>query len=175
MGVANTSRHLQSLRAAKMVVVRRRGLFAFYRLADEKVFRACQAVRELGESRLTSLRELVRERRGDATETDRAGLIGLDELVVRVRDGDSLVVDVRPESEYQAGHIPGALSLPHDALEERLHVLPMDQEIIVYSRGPYCAFADTAVRQLRESGHRAVRFALGLPDWRAAGLPVDRA
>jgi rhodanese-related sulfurtransferase len=170
MSVANTSRHLQSLRAARLVTVRRDGLFAHYRLADERVFRLWQAVRDLGEARLASVRELVRthfvERTGRAP-------VGLDELRERERAGDLILVDVRPEREYRAGHIPGAVNIPVEELDARLHVLPVDQEIVAYCRGPYCGLSDQAVAVLEANGYAARRFALGLPDWRAAGHPVD--
>src|SRR5262245_60708613 len=170
MSVANTSRHLQILRAARLVIVRRAGLHAYYRLADDGVFRLWQAARDLGGARLSSMRELVR-----TYFVARAASppIDLDELLERVRSGTAVLVDARPEDEFRAGHIAGAVSLPVDELEARLHVLPMDQEIIVYCRGPYCPFSDEAVTQLRVSGYRARRFALGYPDWRTAGLPSE--
>ena len=172
MSVANTSRHLQSLKAARLVAVRREGLYAHYRLADEGVFRLWQAVRDLGEARLSSVRELVRAQR-----VERPGLepVGIAELLERVRSGSAVLLDTRPEEEFLAGHIAGALSLPVEELEARLHVLPMEQELIAYCRGPYCAFADRAVEILTGHGYRARRFALGFPDWRAAGLPVESA
>ncbi len=172
MSVANTSRHLQALRAARLCAVRRAGLHAHYRLADDGVFRAWQAVRDLGEARLSSVRELVR-----AYFADRQTLepVGLSELLERLRTGDVVLVDARPEEEFLAGHIPGAVNVSIEDLEARLHVLPLDQEVIAYCRGPYCVFADEAVAVLRANGYRARRFSLGFPDWRAAGLPVEGA
>ena len=169
MSVANTSRHLQALRSARLVAVRRAGLHAHYRLADPSVFLLWQAVRDLGERRLATLRELV-----SGHFEHRAALepVGVAELLERLRSGDAVLVDTRPEDEFIAGHIAGAVSVPVDELEARLHVLPPDQEVIAYCRGPYCAFADRAVALLRASGYRARRFSLGVPDWRAAGLPV---
>jgi rhodanese-related sulfurtransferase len=172
MSVANTSRHLQSLRAARLVSVRRAGLYAHYRLADERVFRMWQAVRDLGEARLASVRELIRTHFEDRRALEP---IDLDGLLDRVRSGDVILLDTRPEREFHAGHIPGALNIPIDELEARLHVLPVDQEIVAYCRGPYCAFSDQAVAALVASGYRARRFALGFPDWRAAGHPVEGA
>ena len=172
MSVANTSRHLQALRAARLVAVRRAGLYAHYRLADEGVFRLWQSVRDLGEERLSSVRELVRAHHSgrDALEP-----VGVAELLERLRGGAAVLVDTRPEDEFEAGHIAGALSLPIDELEARLHVLPMDREVIAYCRGPYCSFSDRAVELLLDRGYRARRFALGFPDWRAAGLPIGGA
>jgi DNA-binding transcriptional ArsR family regulator/rhodanese-related sulfurtransferase len=172
MSVANTSRHLQSLRAARLVAVRRAGLYAHYRLADKRVFELLRAVRDLGETRLASVRELVRVR-----FEHRRSLAPIDlvELRDRHRSGDLLLLDARPEKEFGAGHITGAVSIPVEELEARLHVLPVDQEIIAYSRGPHCALADEAVAVLLANGYRARRFALGFPDWRAAGHPVEGA
>jgi rhodanese-related sulfurtransferase len=168
--VANTSRHLQVLRQARLVVARRDGLYARYRLADEAVFHLWKAVRDLGERRLATMRELVATRFADRRVDEP---IGIDELARRRASGQVVLVDTRPEPEFAAGHITGAVSAPLEELEARLHVLPTDQEVIAYCRGPYCAFSDQAVALLRASGYRARRFALGFPDWRAAGLPVE--
>ena len=172
MSVANTSRHLQALKSARLVSVRRAGLHAHYRLAGEDVFRAWQAVRDLGESRLSTVRELVRARFHHRAEAE---TVDLDALLAHVRSGEVVVLDTRPEAEFRAGHIPGALHMPIEELEERLHVLPMDQELIAYCRGPYSTISDEAVAILQASGYRARRFSLGFPDWRAAGLPVEGA
>ncbi|TMQ73912.1 MAG: metalloregulator ArsR/SmtB family transcription factor [Candidatus Eisenbacteria bacterium] len=169
MSVANTSRHLQSLRAARLVTVRREGLYAHYRLADAGVFRLWQAVRDLGEARLAGVRELVRAR---FEPRGARGGLDLAELRRRLESGEAIVLDARPEREFRAGHIPGALSLPIEDLDAHLHVLPADQEIVVYSRGPYCGMADQAVAILEANGYRARRLAQGFPDWRAAGHPV---
>jgi len=170
MSVANTSRHLQALRSARLVSVRRSGLHAYYSLADEGVFRVWQAVRDLGENRLASVREMVRFR---FEGSEHSGPVAMDELHARVRAGTAVLVDARPEEEFVAGHVPGAVNLPPGELEASIHVLPMDQEVIAYSRGPYCGFAEEIVAALRARGMRARRFALGFPDWRAAGLPVE--
>jgi rhodanese-related sulfurtransferase len=95
------------------------------------------------------------------------------ELLRRVRAGDVIVVDARPATEYAAGHIPGALSIPVDDLKQRLQKLPKSKPYVAYCRGPYCIYADQAVEQLRATGRRARRLAVGLPEWKAAGLPVD--
>ena len=172
MSVANTSRHLQSLRGARLVATRRDGLYIHYRLADERVVALWRAVRDLGEARLSSVRELVRTH--FAARADQEA-VGFDELSARARSGELVLVDVRPEREYGAGHIPGAVSIPLDELEDRLHVLPEDEEIIVYSRGPYCELSDRAVALLVANGHRARRCGLGFPDWRAGGHAVEHA
>ena len=170
MSVASASQHLQVLKAARIVEARREGLYAHYRLADEDVFRTWQAVRALAESRLSEVDGVV-----DAYLYDRDALeaVNAAELMERLNDGSVIVLDVRPEEEYRAGHIPGALSMPVDALEAALQTLPRDREIVAYCRGPYCVFSDEAVALLRARGYRARRMRQGLPDWRAAGMPVE--
>jgi rhodanese-related sulfurtransferase len=170
MSVASASQHLQALKTARMVEVRREGLYAHYRLADEDVFRTWQAVRALAESRLSEVDRVV-----EAYLVDRDDLEAVDatELMERLSNGNVVVLDVRPEVEYRAGHIPGALSVPVDTLEAALQTLPRDREIVAYCRGPYCVFSDEAVALLRSRGYRAHRLRQGLPDWRAAGMPVE--
>jgi rhodanese-related sulfurtransferase len=172
MPLANASQHLQVLKGARMVESRREGPYAYYQLADEAVFRTWQAVRALGETRLAEIDRVVEtflENR-DALEA-----VGAAALMERLSDGNVVVLDVRPEEEYRAGHIPGALSVPVDALEAALQALPKDTEIVAYCRGPYCVFSDEAVTLLRSRGYQARRLAEGLPDWRAKGLPVETA
>jgi rhodanese-related sulfurtransferase/DNA-binding transcriptional ArsR family regulator len=168
--VANVSRHLQVLRGARMVEVRREGLFAYYRLADERVLRIWASMRELGEARLTELEQVLRTLR-----TDRADPVSASELESRLGDPRVLVLDVRPREEHRAGHIPGALSVPVSDLEALLSRLPRDREWIAYCRGPYSVDSDEAVALMRKRGFNARRLAVGLPEWRAAGLPVEGA
>ena len=170
MSVASASQHLQALKAARMVESRREGLYIHYRLADEDVFRTWQAVRALAESRLAEVDRVV-----EAYLEDRDALEAVDatELMERLSDGSVVVLDVRPGEEYRAGHIPGALSVPVGALEAALQTLPKDRELVAYCRGPYCVFSDEAVALLRARGYRARRLRQGLPDWRAAGMPVE--
>jgi rhodanese-related sulfurtransferase len=170
MSVASASQHLQALKAARMVESRREGLYIHYRLADEDVFRTWQAVRALAESRLAEVDRVV-----EAYLEDRDALEAVDatELMERLSDGSVVVLDVRPGEEYRAGHIPGALSVPVDALEAALQTLPTDRELVAYCRGPYCVFSDDAVALLRARGYRARRLRQGLPDWRAGGMPVE--
>jgi rhodanese-related sulfurtransferase len=169
MSVASASQHLQALKAARMVEARREGLYAHYRLADEGVFRTWQAVRALAESRLSEVDGVV-----ESYLEDRNALEAVDATVLmeRLSDGSVVVLDVRPE-EYRAGHIPGAISVPVDALEATLQTLLKDREIVAYCRGPYCVFSDEAVAFLSSRGYRAYRLRQGLPDWRAAGMPVE--
>lgn len=170
MSVANCSQHLQILRAAQLVDVRRDGLYARYRLADEAVLRFWLALRELGENRLAEISRLV-----EAFLKDRQTLeaLTIDELRQRIKSHGVMLLDVRPLEEFAAGHIPGARSIPTSELEKRLRELPKRSEIIAYCRGPYCVFADEAVRLLRSRGYRAVRLDTGLPDWKAQGFPVE--
>jgi len=170
MPVANASQHLQVLRAAQLVEVRREGVYIYYRLADEQVFTLWQAMRQVGEARIAEIDRIV-----DIYLHDRSLLqpIGAHELLQRLVDDNIILLDVRPVEEYAAGHLPEALSIPVAELEARLPELPQDKEIIAYCRGPYCVFADEAVALLRTNGYKAQRLEQGLPDWRALGLPVE--
>ena len=170
MSVANTSQHLQKLRAAHLVDVRREGLYAYYRLASPEVFALWQNVRGVGETQLSEVGRVV-----ETYHNDRGALeaISVAELQARLAQGSVLLLDVRPEVEYRAGHIPGALSMPMDELAERLDGLPKGEGVVAYCRGPYCVFADEAVALLKARGYAAQRLAQGFPDWQAAGLPVS--
>jgi DNA-binding transcriptional ArsR family regulator len=167
--IANASQHLQVLRAAQLVEVRREGLYAYYRLADERVFRVWQALRDLGELQLAELNQLIQTFLQDRSLLQQ---IGAAELRQRLEEGSVLVLDVRPEVEYRAGHLPDARSIPIEELESRLRELPREQEIVAYCRGPYCLFADEAVALLQKHGYQARRLLEGLPDWQALDLPV---
>lgn len=170
MPVANASQHLQVLKAARMVEVRREGLYAHYRLADEGVFRAWRAVRDLGEARLAEVDRVVESYLKDKEALEAVDAVGLME---RLADESVVVLDVRPEEEYRAGHVPGALSVPVSSLEAALQVLPKDKEIVAYCRGPYCVFSDEAVAFLKSHGYRAIRLTEGLPEWRDSGYPIE--
>jgi rhodanese-related sulfurtransferase/predicted transcriptional regulator len=167
---ANASQHLQVLKGAGMVASRREGLYAYYRLANADVFRTWQSVRALGESRLAEIDRVVETY---LEEREALEAVGATDLMERLGDENVVVLDVRPEEEYLAGHIPGALSVPVDALEAALQTLPKDKEIVAYCRGPYCVFSDEAARFLNARGYRASRLVEGFPDWRAVGLPVE--
>lgn len=171
MSVASASQHLQVLRAARLVEVRREGLYAHYRLADERVFRLWQALRDLGEERLAEIDRVVQTFLQDRQTLE---AINVQELRQRLQEGSVVVLDVRPEAEYRAGHIAGARSIPIAELQARLREIPRSREIVAYCRGPYCVFADEAVALLRAKGYRVRRFEQGLPDWRALGLPVEK-
>jgi len=168
--IANTSQHLQVLRAAQLVDVRRDGLYAHYRLSDERVFHLWQMLRDLGELQLAEVNRLVRSFLQGRSPLQS---IKAAELLKRIETGDVVILDVRPTLEYQSGHIPEARSIPIDELETRLGELSRSQEIIAYCRGPYCVFADEAVILLEKHGYRARRLVEGLPDWQALNLPVE--
>ncbi len=169
MSVANASQHLQVLRAAQLVDVRREGVYIYYCLADERVFTLWQAMRQVGEARIAEIDRVV-----DTYLHDRNLLqpIGATELLQRLVEDNIILLDVRPVEEYTAGHLPNAISIPVTELEARLPELPRDKEVVAYCRGPYCVFADEAVTLLRTNGYSARRLEQGLPDWRALGLPV---
>jgi rhodanese-related sulfurtransferase/biotin operon repressor len=170
MSVANASQHLQVLRAAHLVEVRRQGVSMYYRLADEGVFRMWQAIRTVGETQLAEIDRVVQTFLQDRTLLQP---IGAHEVLRRLSDDQIVLLDVRPAEEYEASHLPQARSIPVTELEARLAELPVDKEIVAYCRGPYCVFADEAVTLLRTRGYQAHRLAEGLPDWRALGLPIE--
>ena len=169
--IANASQHLQALLRGHLVERRRAGTSIHYRLADERVFRLWQAIRELGAAQLAEVESLTRMHFDD----DRRDAIDLEGLRERLQVERVILLDVRPTHEYRAGHLPGAISMPADELPDRLHELPKTSSIVAYCRGPYCVFADDAVKLLREHGYQATRMIDGVPDWKAAGLPVESA
>lgn len=168
--VANTSQHLQTLKAARLVEVRRDGPYAHYRLADEQVYEVWRALRALGEARLGEIERVARDYLADP---DGLEAIDADALRGLLERDEVTLLDVRPEGEYRAGHIAGAVSIPAAELEARLEELPAGQPIVAYCRGPYCVFADEAVEVLRRRGIAAVRLRDGFPEWRSAGLPTE--
>jgi DNA-binding transcriptional ArsR family regulator/rhodanese-related sulfurtransferase len=168
--MANASHHLQALRAAGLVAVRKEGTFAYYRLDDPDVFEVSRMIRTLAERHLAEVDRIVRTYFDARDELEP---IGQEELLERARASDVVVLDVRPAEEFRAGHIAGAMSVPVGELERRLSELPAGKEIIAYCRGPYCVMAFDAVRKLRAKGRAARRLVDGFPEWRAAGLPVE--
>jgi DNA-binding transcriptional ArsR family regulator/rhodanese-related sulfurtransferase len=169
LSLANTSQHLQALRQAALVDSRKEGLFVYYRLAEPAVFELCAAVRRVAERRLADLERLLNEHFGERSQP---AAVGMRDLLERMRSNDVIVLDARPSSEYEAGHIAGAISVPIDELQERLRSLPRDKEYVAYCRGPYCVYADRAVELLTKSRRRARRLMEGFPEWRQAGFPI---
>jgi rhodanese-related sulfurtransferase/DNA-binding HxlR family transcriptional regulator len=158
---ANASQHLQALRAAGMVTRAREGTRVRYALAGDDALRLWLALRDASAARVAEVERAARDYLGEDVDT-----IGRDELLERLGRGDVVLVDVRPEAEYDAGHIEGAQSIPLQELERRLAELPADAEVVAYCRGPFCAYAHDAVRRLQASGRRARRLKDGWPEWK---------
>jgi rhodanese-related sulfurtransferase/DNA-binding MarR family transcriptional regulator len=167
--LANTSHHLRALARAGLVRTRRDGTRIFYALASERVAGLWAALRDAAAEHVAGI-----ERLASAYLGDRSGLEAITrrELVVRLALGDVVVLDVRPDAEYRAGHIPGARSVPPGELRRNLAALAKDTDVVAYCRGPYCVYADDAVRELHRRGYRARRLEDGYPEWKRAGLPV---
>jgi rhodanese-related sulfurtransferase/predicted transcriptional regulator len=170
--VANTSQHLQRLLRSGLVQSRRDGTRIFYSLSSPVVLTLWQTMRQAAEEHAAGLQQLAEDYLGDRS-TLRA--ITRDQLRARLRDGDVVVLDVRPVPEYTAGHIRGAVSIPVDDLTSRLGEIPSGADVVAYCRGPYCVYADDAVRLLKQNGFSAARLEDGFPEWATAGLPLERA
>ena len=169
--VANTSQHLQKLRQAGLVTSRKEGQAVFYRLAGDQVVALLSALGRVGEAYVAEIDRIVRLY---LTAKDTLEPVPARELLERVRKGLVMVLDVRPSEEFAAGHVPGAVNIPIDELEKRLRELPKRKEIVAYCRGPYCLMSYDAVALLRKKGLRSRRLEDGMPEWRVAGLPVER-
>ncbi len=171
LSVANTSQHLRVLRQSGLVSARKEGLYVYYRLAGDEIVRLLASMRKLAESQLADVEQLIRTY---LTVKDALEPVPRSELLERVRTGLVTVIDVRPPEEYASGHLPGAVNLPLKDLEQRLKELPRDQEIVAYCRGPHCVLAFEAVAWLRQKGFQARRLEDGFPEWREAGLPIEK-
>lgn len=171
LSLANASQHLQALRQAALVESRKDGLFVYYRLADPDVFELSKVIRAVAERRLAELDRLVHEHFGNRADAE---AVPMDELLKRARSKQVVVLDTRPASEYVAGHIAGAISIPVEDIQRRLKELTKGKEYVAYCRGPYCIYADRAVEILRAHGRRARRLVEGFPEWRSAGFPVSQ-
>ena len=169
---ANTSQHLQVLARAGLVRTRRDGTRVFYRLADDRVAELWAAVRDVAARHLADVNVLAEDYLGERGAIEQ---VSAAELERRLTTGDVVILDVRPEAEFRAGHIAGARSAPLQLLDGLLLTLPRRREIVAYCRGPYCVYADDAVRLLRARGLKARRLDVGFPEWRRAGLPVETA
>jgi rhodanese-related sulfurtransferase/DNA-binding HxlR family transcriptional regulator len=168
--VANTSQHLQVLAKAGLLRSRREGTRVYYRLASDRVGELWAAVREVAAWHVAEVSVLADEYLGERGGVD---VVTAAELEARLASGDVVVLDVRPVVEFVAGHIAGARSVPLPQLESLVSDLPWRKEIVAYCRGPYCVYADDAVRLLQERGLKARRLDVGYPEWRRAGLPVE--
>jgi rhodanese-related sulfurtransferase/DNA-binding MarR family transcriptional regulator len=167
--VANTSHHLRALARAGLVTTRRDGNRIFYALASERVAELWSALRDAAADHIAGLDRLAAAYLG---KRDGVEVVDRGELAARLRRGEVIVLDVRPGPEYEAGHIPGARSVPLTELRRHLRVLPKDAEVVAYCRGPYCVYADEAVRALHKRGFQARRLEDGFPEWKRAGLPI---
>lgn len=168
--IGNASQHLRHLRRAGLLTARRKGKQVFYGLSDDSVLDAMAAVRRVAERNVAEAQRVID---GYFRERDSLEPVSRDQLLDRMRDGDVTLLDVRPEDEFAAGHLPGALNIPLRQLERRLAALPVEQEIVAYCRGPYCVLSFEAVAALRDRGFNVRRLEDGYPEWRAAGLPVE--
>lgn len=169
MSVANTSQHLQRLKQARLVAADREGVFMRYRLADPIVAQLWLQLRAVAEQQLAEV-----ERALDAYRHQRHDFaaISTEELMARLHDNDVVLLDVRPTVEYEAGHLPGAISMPWYEVAQRLDELPLEKDVVAYCRGPYCVFADKALAALRESGRNTFRLEEGVVEWQEMGLDL---
>jgi len=171
MSVANTSNHLRIMREGGLVQSRKEGTQVIYSLTDEKVPLLLAGIRYVAERHLAEVERIVRE---NFNSRDNLTPVRRDELLGLVKSGEAMVIDVRPPTEYDAGHIEGAVNIPLESLTQRLSKLPKDQEIVAYCRGPYCMMSFEAVEQLRQHGYRARRLEDGFPEWKTDQLPVNK-
>ncbi|HEX8040773.1 MAG TPA: metalloregulator ArsR/SmtB family transcription factor, partial [Chryseosolibacter sp.] len=162
LSVANASQHLQVLKAAQLVDVTRQGTFIYYRLANANVFKAWRALRTVAMERNATIEKVARDFRKPDSAPEPVSIEGLRR---KMQSGKVTVLDVRPEAEYENGHIADALSIPIERLSRRLKELPKRKEIVVYCRGPFCVFADEAVAILSKAGYKVTRLEEGFPDW----------
>jgi rhodanese-related sulfurtransferase/DNA-binding transcriptional ArsR family regulator len=169
LSVANTSQHLQHMLRTGMVTSKRQGKFVFYRLADDAVLDLLSSLRKIAERNAAEVEQLVRSYFNNLDDLEP---VTRKELMRRLRAGGVTVLDVRPEDEFALGHLPSAVNIPLRALKTRLSELKRSRDIVAYCRGPYCVLSYEAVAALRAQGFKAYRLEDGLPEWRAAGLPV---
>jgi rhodanese-related sulfurtransferase/DNA-binding MarR family transcriptional regulator len=171
LSVANASQHLQRLKRARLVIAEREGLYQRYRLADPAVMRLWLELRAVGAQLIEEVDEAL-----DAYLTRRHEFekVTIDEVRDRLRAGKAVLLDARPEVEYQAGHLPQAISIPLDELERRLDELPRNRTLVVYCRGPLCVIADDALAALSERGRKVARLEQGVAEWQQAGLALER-
>jgi rhodanese-related sulfurtransferase len=170
MSIANTSQHLQVLKAANLVEIRRGGNFIHYRLSHDEIYKSWQALRELGLERIAEMERLMKDFREKRNTLE---AVKIPELLKRLKSKNIVLLDVRPAGEYKNGHIPDAINIPVEELSAKLRKLAKNKEYIAYCRGPFCVFADEAVTLLIKKGFKAQRLFEGFPDWKLKGLPVE--
>ena len=170
LSVANTSQHLQQLRQVGLVSSSKQGLKVYYRIASDDVIELMQVLRRVAELHLADVGQLVSTY---LSVKDELEPLSREELMARVEQGLVTVIDVRPEAEFVAGHLPGAINIPPDELEKRLKMLDTEQEVVAYCRGPHCVYSFDAVERLRSKGIKASRLEEGFPEWKSAGYPIE--
>ncbi len=171
LSIANASQHLRVLRAARLVETTKKGLYVEYRLADDQVCELFLSLRQLAESRIAEVQQVTNQYLASRESMEP---VEADELLRRAQSGEVTVLDVRPEEEFRAGHLAGALSIPVGQLEKRLKELPRGREVVAYCRGPYCVMALEAVETLRAAGFVAHRLEHGVADFRARGVALEQ-
>lgn len=172
LSIGNASQHLQQLRRAGLVTASRLGKQMIYRLTDERIVNLLGLLRQVAETNLAEMERLVSQLFAEDDASGALEAVSSRELLASLERGEVALLDVRPEDEYRAGHLPEAINIPLEQLEAMLDSLPRDKEIVAYCRGPYCALSHEAVQRLRQLGYRVRRFEEGYPEWKAAGLPV---
>lgn len=171
--LGNASQHLQQLRRAGLVTAARSGKQMIYRLTDERIVTLMGLMREVAESNLAEMERLVSRLFAGDDADGALEAVSREALLEGLERGRVALLDVRPEDEFAAGHLPEAINIPLSQLEAMLERLPRDREIVAYCRGPYCALSHEAVQRLRQLGYVVRRFEEGYPEWKAAGLPVE--
>jgi len=170
--VANTSQHLQNLKNAKLVEINRNGNFIYYSLASQSVYNTWVSLRELGLTFNAEVEKVISDFRNGQSRDMRA--IDVDTLATMLENDEVILLDVRPEEEYNRGHIHRALSAPIEKLDKSLKKFPKRKMLVAYCRGPFCVYADEAVAMLTQKGYNAVRLEEGFPEWALKGYPVEQ-
>ena len=173
LNMASTSQHLQHLRRAGLITAQRHGRQMIYRLTDERIIDLLGLIREIAQSQLAEVERLLGQLFHDPNADQPTDVMSREALLQGLQDGSVMLLDVRPEAEYQSGHLPGARHLELAELEAHLHELPADQTIVAYCRGPYCTLSQKAIEHLQRHGFRVARLAEGYPEWKRAGFPVE--
>ncbi len=169
MSVANASQHLQVLKLSNLVEIKREGNFIRYRIADETIYKSWYNLREIGFDRMPEIEKLINDYREKKNVLE---AVSISDLMQRMKTKKIILLDIRPVEEYDAGHLPDALSVPIEKLPAILKKLPKNKEYVAYCRGSLCVFADDAVQLLKKNGFNARRLEEGFPDWKLKGLPI---
>ena len=169
MSVANASQHLQVLKSSNLVEVKREGNYIRYRLADETIYKSWYNLREIGFDRVPEIEKLINDYREKKNVLE---AVSISDLMQRMKTKKIILLDIRPVEEYNAGHLPDAISVPIEKLPAILKKLPKNKEYVAYCRGSLCVFADDAVQLLKKKGFNARRLEEGFPDWKLKGLPI---